>query len=103
VEEWTRTLAQRHPEVQRVVWYGSFIEGTPTPRSDADLCVVVGDDAAGVAGTPRHARGADYLPDSATPVPLDLAVLTATEYAALPTWSPAWARAIERGCVLFVR
>lgn len=98
VERWARALGAR-PEVARIVWYGSFLHGVPTSRSDADLCVVVDDAAA--AGVPRHARGADYLPTWATPVPLDLAVLTAGEFDALPTWAPAWHAAISAGRVLY--
>ena len=100
VEAWAEALAQR-PEVERIVWYGSFVSGTPTPRSDADLCVVVHDDS--VASMPRYARGADYLPPTATPVPFDLTVLTVAEHAALDSWAPAWASAIGHGRVLFAR
>lgn len=99
VEAWAAALAAR-PEVRRVVWYGSFVTGTPTPRSDVDVCVVV----SGAAGEgPRHARGAGYLPSTATPAPIDLTVLSEGEFDALPTWAPAWARAIAGGRVLLAR
>ena len=105
IERWVGEMRAR-PEVVRIVWYGSFVGGTPTPRSDADLCIVVHDvHTAGVptAGVPRHARGADYLPSWATPVPLDLAVLTTPEFAALADWAPGWHRAITAGRVLLER
>lgn len=99
VEAWVATLAARS-EVCRVVWYGSFVCGTPTPRSDVDLCVVV----AGAAGEgPRHTRAAGYLPSAATPMPFDLTVLSAREFDTLPEWAPGWARAIAGGRVLLAR
>lgn len=101
VEIWAGTLALR-PEVERVLWYGSFVTGTPTPRSDADVCVVISD-AAPVARMPRHMRGADYAPVSVTPVPFDIAVLTASEFAALAAWAPSWAQVLAMGEVLLAR
>lgn len=100
VEGWARELAVVHPEVRRVVWYGSFVSGVPTPRSDADLCVVVAD---GTAAGPRHLRGTSYLPRTATRVPFDLTVFTEGEFATLAEWAPAWARAISNGRVLVPR
>ena len=100
VEAWADVLSARS-EVARIVWYGSFISGTPTPRSDADLCVVVRNDVR--PAVPRHARGADYVPATPTPVSFDLAVLTAGEYETLGAWAPGWARAIAAGRVLFAR
>ncbi|MEO6878573.1 MAG: nucleotidyltransferase domain-containing protein, partial [Gemmatimonadaceae bacterium] len=100
VEAWASALAER-PEVERIVWYGSFVSGIPTPRSDVDLAVVVSDES--VASLPRHARGADYRPATAVPVPVDLTVLTVAEHATLDSWAPGWADAIGRGRVLFTR
>jgi predicted nucleotidyltransferase len=103
VEAWARELAGR-PEVCRVVWYGSFVTGTPTPRSDADLCVVVRDEpGVDTPGGGRHARAAAYLPARATPVPFDVSVLTAREFGGLGAWAPAWQAAIARGRVLLER
>lgn len=100
VEEWATAISQR-PEVVRLVWYGSFIQGIPTPRSDVDVCIVV---RANLPATiPRHARSADYLPAWGTPAPFDLAVLTTDEYADLASWAPNWAAAIRDGRVLFAR
>lgn len=101
VERWTAELASR-AEVQHVVWYGSYMRGVPTPHSDADLAVVIRDDS-GPACVPRHARAADYLPAFATPVPFDVAVLTASEHAALAAWAPAWAAALAGGRVVLAR
>lgn len=99
VEAWAASLAAR-PEVRRVVWYGSFIGGVPTPRSDVDVCVVVH----GAAGEgPRHTRGADFLPAAVTPAPFDLTVLSEHEFDALAEWAPSWARAIAGGRVLLAR
>lgn len=101
VERWARVVAAC-PEVRRGIWYGSFVTGIPTPRSDVDLCVVVSD-SAGAGAAPRHTRGAAYLPAFATPAPFDIAVLTASEYATLAMWAPAWAQALADGRVLLER
>lgn len=101
VQRWSAELAVR-AEVQRVIWYGSYVTGVPTPRSDADLCIVVRDDSV-AANAPRHARGADYLPAFATPVPFDIAVLTTSEYAALAEWAPEWTAALASGRVVLAR
>jgi predicted nucleotidyltransferase len=65
-------LARRRlPSIQRMILFGSLASGTPTPRSDADLIVVV--------GTTTHARPGDRVPDvlramSPLPCPVDLFV-----------------------------
>lgn len=67
----------RDPSIQRVRLFGSLAAGTPTPRSDADLLVVL-------AASP-HATPADRLPEmlralSPLPCPVDLFVLTREEF-----------------------
>jgi predicted nucleotidyltransferase len=98
VRAWVREVAERS-EVVRVTWYGSFVTGVATPRSDVDVCVVVRDDTT----TPRHMRGADYAPTVPTPTTFDVAVLTEDEAARLAEWAPTWSRAIASGEVLFER
>lgn len=101
VERWATELAHR-PEVVRVIWYGSFVSGTPTPRSDVDVCIVVRDDSP-PARLPRHSRGAQYIPAAATPAPFDIAVLSTSEFESLAGWAPAWAAAIASGRTLIPR
>jgi uncharacterized protein len=71
-----RRAAARLPAIRRVVLFGSLAAGIPTPRSDADLLIVV--DASDCA----HVR--DRIPPmlaamSPLPCPVDLVVLTTEE------------------------
>lgn len=72
-----KRAAAQLPGVQRVVLFGSLVAGIPTPRSDADLLIVV-------AESP-HPRPRDRLPEARRalgrlPCPVDLIVLTAAEF-----------------------
>ena len=63
--------------VRRMILFGSLVAGTPTPRSDADILVVV--------DTSVHARSRDRVPDllramSPLPCPVDLFILTKDEF-----------------------
>ncbi len=75
-------------------WYGSWVTGRATPKSDVDLCIVVSADNR----RPRH-RIPDYLPER-FPTGLDLTVLTEAEWAVLPTRSPSLHAAISAGRVV---
>ena len=71
-------LAAKIPAVERVILFGSLVAGLPTPRSDADLLVIV---AESPHGEPR-----DRIPEvlgalRPLPCPVDLFVLTAAEVA----------------------
>jgi len=62
-----------------MILFGSLVAGIPTPRSDADILVIV------ESAEPRSGR--DYLPEvlavmSPLPCPVDLYVLTVEEFAA---------------------
>lgn len=72
-----RRLATRRPEVQRVILYGSLARGTATPRSDADLLVVVRES---VHGSLRDRIPEILLALSPLPCPVDLHVLTVAEF-----------------------
>lgn len=66
----------RLPSISRVILFGSLVSGIPTPRSDADLLVVVTHS--------RHQRAADRVPEllgamAPLPCPVDLFVVTADE------------------------
>jgi len=65
------------PEIRRVILFGSLVSGHATPRSDADLLVVV------ETSPYDHAR--DRIPEmlralSPLPCPIDLFVLTDAEF-----------------------
>jgi predicted nucleotidyltransferase len=73
-----RRAAARLPAVRRVILFGSLVAGIPTPRSDADLLVVVGET--------EHREPRDRVPEvmralMPLPCPVDLFVLTAAELA----------------------
>ena len=68
--------AARLPALRRVILFGSLVAGIPTPRSDADLLVVL---SASDHGAPR-----DRVPEvrralMPLPCPADLFVLTSDE------------------------
>jgi predicted nucleotidyltransferase len=91
VEAYAARLRREHPEIRRVIWFGSWVNGIPTPGSDVDLCIVVEH-----AEKPPHERPIDYLPVG-FPVGVDLFVYTAEEFARLAQLSPGWYAAIQRG------
>ncbi|MBL7163205.1 MAG: nucleotidyltransferase domain-containing protein [Anaerolineales bacterium] len=84
-------LCQNYPEIVKIIWFGSWVNGIPTPGSDVDLCIVVTDST-----KPRHERGIDYLPVG-FPVGLDIHVYTVSEFESLPQTMPTWYKAIISG------
>jgi predicted nucleotidyltransferase len=73
-----RRAAAAIPALQRVILFGSLAHGIPTPRSDADLLVIVGESA--------HPEPRDRVPEvlralAPLPCPVDLFVLTSAELA----------------------
>ena len=72
-----RRAAGRLPPIRRMILFGSLVGGTPTPRSDADILVVV--------ETSEHSQARDRVPEllgalSPLPCPIDLTVLTREEF-----------------------
>lgn len=66
----------RMPSIRRMILFGSLVAGTPTPRSDADILVIV--------DRSEHPCARDRLPDllrAMAPLPsvVDLFVLTCDE------------------------
>jgi len=94
VRSFAAELRARRPEVRRVLWYGSWVNGIPTPSSDVDLCIIVDADNRPV----RH-RVPDYLP-SRFPTGIDLTVLTEDELLDLRDRAPQWHEAITSGVAL---
>ena len=83
-----------HPEIESVFWFGSWVTGKPSPRSDVDLCIVVNR-----SDELRHERIVHFLPLE-FPTGLDLVVYTSDEFDALGSDLPAWAAAIRSGRVI---
>ena len=76
LREAARRAAERLPSIRRVVLFGSLVAGIPTPRSDADLLVIL--------DSSPHREPRDRVPGlllvlSPLPCPVDLFVLTAAE------------------------
>ena len=80
VIEALRAIAQKlideDPRVEKVVLFGSLVTGRQTPRSDADICVILREE--------DQRRPMDRIPEFLgfflkTPVPVDLLVYTRDE------------------------
>jgi predicted nucleotidyltransferase len=91
VESYVAKLREEHPEVERVIWFGSWVNGLPTPGSDVDLCLILSS-----ADKPLRERRPDYLPVG-FPVGIDLFPYTQTEFERLRHESPGWYAAILSG------
>jgi predicted nucleotidyltransferase len=91
VETYVAQLRREHPEIQRVIWFGSWVTGIPTPGSDVDLCLIITH-----TDKPRWERSVDYLPVG-FPVGVDVFVYTPEEFARLAQESPGWSAAIQAG------
>lgn len=91
VEELACSLRANHPEVERVIWFGSWVTGLPTPGSDVDLCLILSS-----SDEPLRDRVVAYLPVG-FPVGIDLLAYTRTEFALLPEVSPSLYAAIASG------
>ncbi len=90
VQEYAAKLRKR-PEVQRVIWFGSRVNGRPMPGSDVDLLIVLA-----ASDLTWRDRISEYLP-GAFPVGLDLFPYTESELARLRANSPQWHAAMHRG------
>ncbi|MGD8750843.1 MAG: nucleotidyltransferase domain-containing protein [Anaerolineales bacterium] len=84
-------LRQRFPEIERVIWFGSWITGSPTPGSDIDLCLILTS-----SDQPHRDRISKYLP-LGFPVGIDLFAYTKDEFERLRGDSPGWYQAIASG------
>jgi predicted nucleotidyltransferase len=84
-------IRKQHPEVERVIWFGSWVIGLPSPGSDVDLCLVLSS-----SDKPPRDRIPDYLP-LGFPVGIDLFAYTIDEFVQLRHSSPGWFEAIHSG------
>lgn len=73
-----RRFAATQPEVEAIYLFGSFATGQATPRSDADLALVVGEETPATRDGLRDAAAKAFL---ASPVPADLVFLAAASFA----------------------
>jgi uncharacterized protein len=67
-------LRKKHPKISRIIWFGSWVRGFPSPGSDVDLCLILFSSKKN-----RRDRISDYLP-LGFPVGIDLFVYTEDEF-----------------------
>jgi predicted nucleotidyltransferase len=91
VRRWARHVAERRPEVRRIIWFGSRVNGTPAPGSDVDVCIVLSYSDR----RPRDRIG-DYLPFG-FPVGIDIFPYTEAELERLRSDHSSWYEAINSG------
>lgn len=91
VERYAAQLRREHPEIRRIIWFGSWVTGIPLPGSDVDLCLIVS-----ATEQPRRERSVAYLPVG-FPVGVDLFVYTEEEFVQLAEEAPGWFAAIQAG------
>jgi predicted nucleotidyltransferase len=75
-DDYAALLLARHPEIEEIVVFGSFAEGTWAPGSDLDVFIVLSSSSPSVRD-----RIVEFLP-GAFPVGLDLFPFTREEIAA---------------------
>jgi predicted nucleotidyltransferase len=91
VASYIARLRTEHPEVERVIWFGSWVTGLPTPGSDVDLCLILSS-----SDKPMRDRIPGYLP-LGFPVGIDLFAYTRAEFEQLRKRSPGWYATIMSG------
>jgi predicted nucleotidyltransferase len=91
VERYVTVLREKHPEIIRAIWFGSWVNGDSTPGSDVDLCLILKSSEKSI-----RERIPDYLPVG-FPVGVDIFPYTEEEFRRLVTDSPGWSRAILSG------
>ena len=91
VTAYVARLRAEHPEVERVIWFGSWVNGLPRPGSDVDLCLILSS-----SEKPLRERTPDYLP-AGFPVGIDLFPYTRAEFERLAKESAGWHAAIVAG------
>lgn len=76
LRECARTLKERIPSAE-VCLFGSYAAGTPTPRSDADIAIIIPDDHPFSHGVVKEAAETAFL---AAPVPAEVFVLSRSAF-----------------------
>ena len=91
VSSYVAHLREQHPEIERVIWFGSWVTGLPVPGSDVDLCLILSS-----SDNSAQDRISAYLPFG-FPVGIDLFAYTRDEFERLQETSPGWYKAIVAG------
>ncbi len=95
VKNYAARLRAEHPEVERIIWFGSWVTGLPRPGSDVDLCLILSS-----SDKPIRERVADFLPVG-FPVGIDLFIYTREEFERLKEERPGWYKVICSGREVF--
>ncbi len=77
-------LRTHHQEIQKIIWFGLWINGIPCPGSDVDLCLILRE-----SEKPFRERILDYLP-TGFPVGMDVFPYTISEFDKLRSTHPQW-------------
>jgi len=91
VELFCCTPGGRKGIIIRIIWFGSWVNGYPSPGSDVDLCLIIPR-----SDQPARDRISAYLPVG-FPVGSDLFVYTEAEFEGLGRLSPGWQQEILKG------
>ena len=95
LREATRVLVEQHPEIARVILFGSLARGDAVPGSDADLLLILAD-----SPLPFLARSALYRP-AGVGMSVDVFAYTRAELDAMLTAGNAFiAQALKEGVAL---
>lgn len=99
VRRWAQALAQQHPEILRVGYFGSYARGDWGVGSDLDLILVVSTPSAKTSFSQDPTWSASELP-----VPADVFLYTEEEWQALRKSARRFARVLQDEVVwVFVR
>jgi predicted nucleotidyltransferase len=91
VRLYSRQIYAAHPEIIRIIWFGSWIHGHPAPGSDVDLCIIVKSSTFKI-----YERPPQYLPVG-FPTGMDIHVYTTNEFQQLDRTHPSWKNEILKG------
>jgi len=91
--QWAQKLAERHGEVNRVGYFGSYAAGNWSVGSDLDLIVVVES-----TELPFERRGLQFR-TSSIPVPCDLLIYTESEWERLERKHSRFAAVLQKQTV----
>ncbi len=95
VREYVAGLIGAHPQIVEIIWFGSWINGIPTPASDVDICIVLSH-----SDIPFRDRIPEFLPVG-FPVGIDVFPYTVEEMRTLSAESPDWHRAMTSGRTVY--
>lgn len=91
VNAYIGNLRAEHPEIDRIIWFGSWVNGLRSPGSDVDMCLILRSSDKVIRD-----RIPDYLPIG-FPVGIDLFVYTTVEFEQVRNESPGWYQVIKTG------